>query len=438
MERKALANLINWKNSKNRKPLLIYGARQVGKTWLMKQLGEKEFENTVYVNFEKEISLRNIFEQDYQPQRLIKILETFFMQTIIPGKTLVIFDEIQEAKGGLTSLKYFREELPSLHVIGAGSLLGIALEKETSFPVGQVTFLNLYPLDFNEFLLAKGQKNLAKAIEEQDWELLITLRVLVISLLKQYLFVGGMPESVRTFCETESYNEVREIQQAILQSYEQDFSKHAPTAIIPRIRMIWNAVVSQLAKENKKFIYGILKEGARAKDFELALNWLENYGLIYRVNRINKAHFPLAAYVDLPVFKVYTLDVGLLSALGNLSAKTLIDNEQLFSEFKGALSEQFVLQELKATGIKNLFYWANDSGSAEIDFILESENQIYPLEVKSGENLQAKSLKTFWGKNPEIRCYRTSLTDFREESWMTNIPLYGISQLFSILRLNRG
>jgi len=438
MERKALANLINWKNSKNRKPLLIYGARQVGKTWLMKQLGEKEFENTVYVNFEKEISLRNIFEQDYQPQRLIKILETFFMQTIIPGKTLVIFDEIQEAKGGLTSLKYFREELPSLHVIGAGSLLGIALEKETSFPVGQVTFLNLYPLDFNEFLLAKGQKNLAKAIEEQDWELLITLRVLVISLLKQYLFVGGMPESVRTFCETESYNEVREIQQAILQSYEQDFSKHAPTAIIPRIRMIWNAVVSQLAKENKKFIYGILKEGARAKDFELALNWLENYGLIYRVNRINKAHFPLAAYVDLPVFKVYTLDVGLLSALGNLSAKTLIDNEQLFSEFKGALSEQFVLQELKATGIKNLFYWANDSGSAEIDFILESENQIYPLEVKSGENLQAKSLKTFWGKNPEIRCYRTSLSDFREESWMTNIPLYGISQLFSILRLNRG
>jgi hypothetical protein len=438
MERKALANLINWKNSKNRKPLLIYGARQVGKTWLMKQLGEKEFENTVYVNFEKEISLRNIFEQDYQPQRLIKILETFFMQTIIPGKTLVIFDEIQEAKGGLTSLKYFREELPSLHVIGAGSLLGIALEKETSFPVGQVTFLNLYPLDFNEFLLAKGQKNLAKAIAEQDWELLTTLRVLVISLLKQYLFVGGMPESVRTFCETESYEEVREIQQAILQSYEQDFSKHAPTAIVPRIRMIWNAVVSQLAKENKKFIYGILKEGARAKDFELALNWLENYGLIYRVNRINKAHFPLAAYVDLPVFKVYTLDVGLLSALGNLSAKTLIDNEQLFSEFKGALSEQFVLQELKATGIKNLFYWANDSGSAEIDFILESENQIYPLEVKSGENLQAKSLKTFSGKNPKIRCYRTSLSDFREESWMTNIPLYGISQLFSILRLNRG
>jgi hypothetical protein len=437
MERKALANLINWKNSKNRKPLLIYGARQVGKTWLMKQLGEKEFENTVYVNFEKEISLRNIFEQDYQPQRLIKILETFFMQTIIHGKTLVIFDEIQEAKGGLTSLKYFREELPSLHIIGAGSLLGIALEKETSFPVGQVTFLNLYPLDFNEFLLAKGQKNLAKAIEEQDWELLTTLRVLVISFLKQYLFVGGMPESVRTFCETESYNEVREIQQAILQSYEQDFSKHAPTAIIPRIRMIWNAVVSQLAKENKKFIYGILKEGARAKDFELALNWLENYGLIYRVNRINKAHFPLAAYVDLPVFKVYTLDVGLLSALGNLSAKTLIDNEQLFSEFKGALSEQFVLQELKAIGIKNLFYWANDSGSAEIDFILESENQIYPLEVKSGENLQAKSLKTFSGKNPEIRCYRTSLSDFREESWMTNIPLYGISQLFSILRSNR-
>jgi predicted AAA+ superfamily ATPase len=432
MERKAVATLINWKNSKNRKPLLIYGARQVGKTWLMKQLGEKEFENTVYVNFEKEISLRSIFEQDYQPQRIIKILETYFVQTIIPRKTLVIFDEIQEAKGGLTSLKYFREEMQNLHVIGAGSLLGIALEKETSFPVGQVTFLNLYPLDFNEFLMAKGHKNLVKAIEEQDWDLLKTLRVLVISLLKQYFFVGGMPEAVLSFCETESYQEVREIQQAILLSYEQDFSKHAPTAIIPRIRMIWNAVVSQLAKENKKFIYGILKEGARAKDFELALNWLENYGLIYRVNRINKAHFPLSAYVDLPVFKVYTLDVGLLSALGNLSAKTLIENELLFSEFKGALSEQFVLQELKTKGVKNLFYWANDSGAAELDFILENENKIYPLEVKSGENLQAKSLKTFSGKHPELHCYRTSLSDYRKEDWMTNLPLYCISQLFSI------
>jgi predicted AAA+ superfamily ATPase len=344
----------------------------------------------------------------------------------------VIFDEIQEAKGGLTSLKYFREEMQNLHVIGAGSLLGIALEKETSFPVGQITFLNLYPLDFNEFLMAKGHKNIVKAIEEQDWDLLKTLRVLVISLLKQYFFVGGMPEAVLSFCETESYQEVREIQQAILLSYEQDFSKHAPTAIIPRIRMIWNAVVSQLAKENKKFIYGVLKEGARAKDFELALNWLENYGLIYRVNRINKAHFPLSAYVDLPVFKVYTLDVGLLSALGNLSAKTLIENELLFSEFKGALSEQFVLQELKTKGVKNLFYWANDSGAAELDFILENENKIYPLEVKSGENLQAKSLKTFSGKHPELHCYRTSLSDYRKENWMTNLPLYCISQLFSI------
>ncbi|MBU3658729.1 MAG: ATP-binding protein [Flavobacteriales bacterium] len=432
MERKAEHTLLNWKNSKNRKPLLIYGARQVGKTWLMKKLGEKEFENTVYVNFEKEISLRNIFEQDYQPNRIIKLLETYFMLTIIPGKTLVIFDEIQEAKGALTSLKYFREEMQELHLIGAGSLLGIALEKETSFPVGQVSFLNLYPMDFNEFLLAKGHKNLCRAIEEQDWDLLTSLRSLIISLLKQYLFVGGMPEAVLSFSKSESYQEVREIQNAILQSYEQDFSKHAPTEVIPRIRMIWNAVVSQLAKENKKFIYGILKEGARAKDFELALNWLENYGLIYRVHRTKKANFPLAAYADLPVFKVYTLDVGLLGALGNLSAKTLIENERLFTEFKGSLSEQFVLQELKAIGVKQLFYWANDSGSAELDFIVESDNKIYPIEVKSGENLQAKSLKTFHDKHPELQCFRSSLSDFRMESWMTNVPLYGVNQLFLI------
>jgi uncharacterized protein len=432
MERKAELSLINWKNAKKRKPLLIYGARQVGKTWLMKKLGEKEFENTVYVNFEKEIALRNIFEQDYQPHRIIQLLETYFMISIVPGKTLVIFDEIQEAKGGLTSFKYFKEEMQDLHIIGAGSLLGIALEKETSFPVGQVTFLNLYPMDFNEFLLAKGHKNLAQAIDAQDWELLTSLRILVISLLKQYLFVGGMPEAVLTFCESASYQEVREIQHAILQAYEQDFAKHAPAEIIPRIRMIWNSVVSQLAKENKKFIYGNLKEGARAKDFELALNWLENYGLIYRVHRTKKAHFPLAAYADLPVFKVYTLDVGLLCALGNLSAKTFIENERLFTEFKGALSEQFILQELKSIGIKQLCYWANDSGAAELDFVVEYDNEIYPIEVKSSENLQAKSLKTFYDKYPDIQCFRTSLSDFRKESWMTNIPLYGFSQLFSL------
>lgn len=429
MERKAEHQLLQWKDSRNRKPLLIYGARQVGKTWLMKKLGEKVFENTLYVNFEKEILLRGIFEQDYEPKRIIKLLETYFNQSVTPGKTLVILDEIQEAKGGLTSLKYFKEEMQELHLIGAGSLLGIALEKETSFPVGQVSFLNLYPMDFSEFLIALGHKNIVRAIEEQDWLLLKPLRNTLMTLLKQYFFVGGMPEAVLAFSETENYQEVKEIQLGILQAYEQDFSKHAPTEIIPRIRMVWNSVVSQLAKENKKFIYGILKEGARAKEFEQAIHWLENYGLIYRVYRTKKAHFPLAAYADLQAFKVYTLDVGLLSALGNLSSQTLIENERMFTEFKGALTEQFVLQEFKSMGLRQLFYWANDSGSAEVDFMLEKENKLFPIEVKSGENLQSKSLKTFAQKYPETHCFRTSLSDYRKETWMTNIPIYGVTQL---------
>ena len=426
MERSAEKNLLAWKESKSRKPLLIYGARQVGKTWLMKQFGAKEFDNTVYVNLEKEIPLRTLFEQDYQPQRIIKALETYFNQDILPGKTLLIFDEIQEAKGALTALKYFNEELAELHVIGAGSLLGIALKQQTSFPVGQVEFLNLYPMCFHEFLLATGNQKLAKLIEEKDWQVLVSLRTKIITLLKSYYFVGGMPEAVLSFSQAENYSHVRKIQENILLSYEQDFAKHAPAEIIPRIRMIWNAVVSQLAKENKKFIYGLIKEGARAKEFETALNWLENYGLIYRVNRTKKANFPLAAHSDLSAFKLYVLDVGLLGALGNLNPQTILEKEQLFTEFKGALTEQFVLQELKATGQKQLFYWANDSGSAEIDFIFESHNTIIPLEVKASENLQAKSLKTFALKYPEIHCYKTSLSDYREESWVTNVPLFGV------------
>lgn len=429
MKRSAEKNLIAWKESLSRKPLLIYGARQVGKTWLMKQFGAQEFANTVYVNLEKEIPLRTLFEQDYQPQRIIKTIETYFNQDILPGKTLLIFDEIQEAKGALTALKYFNEELAELHIIGAGSLLGIALKQQTSFPVGQVEFLHLYPMSFYEFLVATGNLKLVKLIEEKDWQLLISLRTNIISLLKSYYFVGGMPEAVLSFSLDNNYSQVRKIQENILLSYEQDFAKHAPTEVIPRIRMIWNAVVSQLAKENKKFIYGLLKEGARAKEFETALNWLENYGLIYRVNRTKKANFPLAAYSDLSAFKLYILDVGLLGAIGNLNPKTIVEKEQLFNEFKGALTEQFVLQELKVTGQKQLYYWANDSGSAEIDFIFENLNTIIPLEVKASENLQAKSLKTFALKYPGIHCYKTSLSDYRQESWVTNVPLYGAREI---------
>jgi len=431
MKRKAEKKLLIWKDSPSRKPLLVTGARQVGKTWLMKKFGSNSFENMLYVNFEKEIPLRTLFEQDYQPTRIVKVLETYFNQSVISGKTLLIFDEIQEAKGAITSLKYFREELPEQHLIGAGSLLGIAMKNQTSFPVGQVEFLNLCPMDFDEFLRATENQRLAELIFQNDWQLLENLKTKVIELLKTYFYVGGMPEAVLTYSINQNLQEVRSIQDSILQAYEQDFSKHAPPEIIPRIRMIWNGLVGQLSKENKKFVYGLIREGARAKDFEMAINWLSDYGLIHLVHRTKKANFPLAAYSDLQAFKIYALDVGLLAAMGNINSRTLIEKEQLFTEFKGALTEQFVLQEFKSEGMKQIYYWANDTGSAEVDFLLEFENKILPIEVKASENLQSKSLKTFSSKYPDIHCFRKSLSNFRNENWMTNIPLFGVKQLLN-------
>ena len=426
MIRDAEVQLLEWKNSKHRKPLLIYGARQVGKTWLMKTFGKTEFTNCIYINFEKEIQLRGIFETDYNPKRIIKLIEIHADQKVEIGSTLLIFDEIQEAKGGLTSLKYFNEELSEMHLIAAGSLLGIALKQQTSFPVGQVEFLYLNPMNFGEFLKAKGKNSLLELLQEKNWDYIETFKSHYLQLLKQYYFVGGMPEAVKSFALEEDYNLVSTIQKSILTSYEQDFSKHAPSEIIPRIRMIWNSVVSQLAKENKKFIYGLVKEGARAKDFEMAISWLEDYGLIHKIHRTNKSNVPLAAYSDLGAFKIYVLDVGLLGAMANLNQKVLLEENVLFNEFKGALTEQYVLQELIQNRKNQFHYWSNDNGSAEIDFIFENNSHIIPLEVKAGENLQAKSLKTFSIKHPEIHCYRTSLSNYRQENWITNIPLYGI------------
>ncbi len=427
MKRDIQKELLKWKTSNKRKPLLIYGARQVGKTWIMKQFGATNFENYVYINFEKEKQLRTIFDQDYNPQRIIKLLEIHSSQKINVDKTLVIFDEIQEAPGGLTALKYFNEDFNSLHLIGAGSLLGISLKQQTSFPVGQVQFIHLYPMNFMEFLEAKNETGLHELLIDKDWDAIKTFKERYTQLLKEYFYVGGMPEAVKYCVQNESYTEIRNVQLNILKAYEQDFSKHAPNEIIPRIKMIWNSVVSQLAKENKKFIYGQIKEGARAKDFELALSWLEDYGLIYKVYRTNKANLPLKAYHDLNVFKLYVLDIGLLGALGNIQPSILLDGHQLFNEFKGAMTEQYVLQMLIQE--RNLNYWSNDSGAAEVDYIFENKNEIIPLEVKAAENLRSKSLKTFYEKNKNVHCYRTSLSDFRKEEWLTNIPLYGL-QLF--------
>jgi hypothetical protein len=429
MKRQAEQALQVWKDSKFRKPLLIYGARQVGKTWIMKNFGQENFQNYVYVNFEKEVSLRGIFEQDYNPTRILKVLEVFFNTSIVLGETLLLFDEIQEANGAITSLKYFNEELPQLHIVGAGSLLGIALKQQTSFPVGQVDFLYLNPLSFTEFLEAKGEERLKNVLKEQDWELITQFNQKLIQLLKEYYFVGGMPEAVSFFIENNDYVAVRTIQQNILNAYEQDFSKHAPPEIIPKIRMIWNTIVSQLSKENKKFIYGLVKEGARAKEYELALSWLEDYGLVKKVYRTKKAALPIKSYVDLQVFKLYILDIGLLGAMANLVPQTLIRGDELFQEFKGSLTEQYVAQQLMKDQHTHLCYWANDSGSAEVDFLFEINGTIVPLEVKATENLQAKSLKTFAQKYQSIHCYKTSLSNYRKESWVTNLPLYAIENL---------
>ncbi|OQY95697.1 MAG: ATPase [Sphingobacteriales bacterium UTBCD1] len=432
MERQILKRLIDWKNNKSRKPLLIRGARQVGKTWVMQEFGKLYFKKALYVNFERDKSLQGLFEKDFD---LRQILLALSIQTGVqpePENTLIIFDEIQEAKGGLTALKYFQEQAPEYYLVGAGSLLGVALSGQ-SFPVGKVDFLELYPLNFSEFLLAVGEEKLVTLLTTKDWNLIQTFHSQFVNLLKQYYFTGGMPEVVARYSREKNFDEVKTVQKNILAAYEQDFSKHAPAEIIPRLRMLWNSIPSQLSKENKKFIYGLVREGARAREYELALSWLEDYGLVYKINRITKAAFPLKAYADQKAFKLYMADIGLLGAMAGLSEKILLEGDALFSEFKGALTEQFVLQQLIAECGIHPFYWSQERAASEVDFVLEKENHFYPVEVKAAENLHSKSLKIFHEKfHPEISI-RTSLSGYRKETWMVNVPLYGLHEMVKAL-----
>ena len=344
----------------------------------------------------------------------------------------IILDEIQEAAGGLTSLKYFYENYPQYHVIAAGSLLGVALHNTKSFPVGKVEFIDLYPMDFSEFLLAVGQKPLLDLLESHDWELIKTFKAKYIQLLKQYYYIGGMPEVVLSFIENNDLNIVRNLQKDILTAYEQDFSKHAPGEIIPRIRMVWNSLPAQLAKENRKFIYGQIKKGARAKDYDLALSWLIDSGLVYKVERISKPGIPLKGYADSSAFKLFIVDVGLLCAIGDIDAKTLLDGNDIFEEFKGALTEQYVLQQLTCNSDIAVYYWSAESSSAEVDFVIQHSGRAIPIEVKAAENLQAKSLKSYYQKYKPALVVRTSMSDYRQEEWMVNIPLYAIGRFFGI------
>lgn len=428
MERKLIQKLLEWKVAEGRKPLIIRGARQVGKTWLMREFGSRHFSDLVYINFETNRTAKLLFEQGLDLARIIQGLEIQHGKSIDAKNCLLIFDEIQECPDALTSLKYFQELLPDYFIIAAGSLLGVALHQQTSFPVGKVEFLDLYPLSFSEFLEAIGEKPLAGLLSNLDWSLISPFREKLIYHLRTYYFIGGMPEAVKTYAEKKDFLEVRVIQKRILEAYEQDFSKHAPTEVVPRIRMIWNSIPAQLAKENKKFIFGQLRHGARAKDFELAMEWLRDCGLIQKISRVSKPGLPLKAYEDFSAYKVYLLDVGILGAMVDLDARSILEGNRLFTEFKGSLTEQFVMQELITAG-NTLYYWSAEKGVAELDFILQHQDRVVPLEVKAEENLKAKSLKVVSENYPETIPVRTSMSDFRKESWMTNFPLYAISFL---------
>ena len=432
MYRIAIEKLLKWKQSKRRKPLIIEGARQVGKTWLMKEFGRQSYADTVYINFDSNSRMAELFASDLDTDRLIMGLELYVGHKIDPNNSLLVFDEVQEVPRALASLKYFYENAPQYHIVCAGSLLGIALHQGTSFPVGKVDFLKLYPLSFKEFLMATGKEQFAALLDSQDFQMITNFKQTYIDALKHYYFVGGMPEAVQSFAENIDFNEVRDIQKRILADYEQDFSKHPTNEIVPRLRMLWNSIPSQLAKENKKFIYGLVREGARAKDYETALLWLSDCGLVHKVSRVNTVGIPLRAYEDLKAFKLFVVDVGLLGCMAGLRQRTLLDGNDLFVEFKGALTEQYVCQQLKTIEDLDVYYYTNDRGSCEIDFVVDTGKRIVPVEVKAEVNLRAKSLKTYQEKfSPEVSV-RTSMADYKKEEWLVNLPLYAIDQIIKL------
>ena len=426
MYRLAMEELQQWKERRNRKPLIIRGARQVGKTWLMREFGRTSYVDAVYINFDNNVPMRQLFEGSLEPDRLIMGIELYAGHKIDADTTLLIFDEVQEVPRALTSLKYFNEEAPQYQIICAGSLLGVALHQGTSFPVGKVEFLDLYPLSFLEFLSAIGRDQYAELIQNKRFEMAAPFHYDYEDALKQYYYVGGMPEAVQAFSDRKDFNEVREIQKRILSAYEQDFSKHAPNETVPRIRMLWNSIPSQLAKENKKFIYGLIKEGARAKEYELAMLWLTDCGLVHKVQRINAPSLPLKAYEDLKAFKLFLVDVGLLSCMVGLRQNILLEGHDLFKEFKGALTEQYVLQQLKTIHGLQVYYWTADRGTAEVDFVIDTGEEIIPIEVKAERNLQAKSLKVYRDRFQPAQSIRTSMAEYKDEGWLLNLPLWAI------------
>lgn len=428
MKRLAYNKLIEWKNKADRKPLIINGARQVGKTWILKEFGANEYSSVAYINCDEIEEMKDVFS-DFNIERLIRTFSVLAGVSIKPHETLIILDEIQQVPIAITSLKYFCENAPEYHIAVAGNLLGIGLHEGTGFPVGKVDEINLYPLSFKEFMLAMGNDILVKNMEEHRWDELSSFSNMFIELLRQYYYVGGMPEVVKSYIEHKDVFEVRNIQKQILADYRRDFSKHVPAELLPKVNMVWDSIPSQLAKENKKFIYSAIKKGGRAKEFENAIQWLVDAGLVYKVLRVSKVEKPLKFYEDLDAFKLFIVDLGLLGAITEVDAKDILVNNTAFTEYKGSFTEQYVLQELVAVG-KKAYYHTRERATLELDFVIQKYN-VYPIEVKAEENLKSKSLKTIYDGNNDLKPVRFSMSGYKEQEWMVNVPLYLASEWVS-------
>lgn len=437
MYRNIIGQLKEWKNREHRKPLVLAGARQVGKTYILKRFGEQEFANMAYINCDDNELAKNLFAQDYDIRRILLAIGAITGQSIEPGRTLIVLDEIQEAPRGLSVLKYFCENAPQYHVAVAGSLLGITMHKGEAFPVGKVEVLHIYPMTFDEFLLAKGKDRMVDILRSKDWDTVKLLRNEFVKALREYYFVGGMPEAVGEFIGSNDVMKVRNIQNDILYAYQKDISKHVPASEANRISMVWQSMPSQLVKENKKFIYGVAKPGGRAKDFEVAIQWLMDAGLVYKAERVSRPKMPLKFYVDISSFKLFLLDCGLLGAMSETPPETLLVADNGMEESKGAFTENYVMSQLVATCASSVFYYSNDA-RLEIDFLIQYGRDIVPIEAKAEENLRSKSLSTFVASHPELHGLRFSMSDYREQDWMTNVPLYAASTYFGVLTEKHG
>lgn len=429
MYRSAIKKLKEWKNKEDRKPMILMGARQVGKTWIMKEFGKNEYAKVAYISFYNNERMNDVFDMDFDINRIIMNLNIESGVSITPNDTLIILDEIQNAPKALESLKYFCEDANEYHVIAAGSLLGVAVHENVSFPVGKVDMLDLYPFSFREFLLAMDEKSLVMALDSKDFSIIDNFSDKFLFWLKNYYYIGGMPAVVDSFRRNKDYVKTRQIQKDILRQYEQDFGKHVDAKNLPRIRMVWQSIPIQLAKENKKFFFGQIKKGARSSDFEIAIQWLMDSGLIYKVNRVNEPHMPLKAYINMSAYKLFILDIGLLGALSDLPAKIILEKDEIFVEFKGAFTEQYVLQQLICDTQYTPYYYGTDKSTFEQDFMIQMEDMIVPIEVKAEGNVYSQSLKVYCEKYYPKKAVRFSTLKYMDQGWMVNIPLYAISTL---------